>query len=552
MKANAIDKLRKKLASDQAVYGLWVTLESASITEMAVAMGLDWVVVDAEHGHLDWHDILEHVRAAVRSDTVVLVRISELNGGLIKRVLDIGADGVVVPWIETADQAREAVAFAQYPPQGKRGIGAERSTCWGKCFVPSVKEANDHVLVVPIIESVRGGKNIEQICRVPGIDVVLLGPADYSSTAGHPGQWEGPGVAEELIWIKDAIRRSGKYCGIMGTSNADIARRLAQGFRVLCLGIDGGLLLRSLSEAVESIGRPSSIAPGFTPENKPQTGPPAAPLERPPEALRPDRPEVMTSFGSGPRAELDRGVVFEELVGSHNNGRNLTTGIVTFAPHAMLRYHTHEFTESVTLLEGAATIDVEGRRYTVDPLDNVVIPRGLAHQVKNAGHAPALFHVALASDKPARTPVERFFRRTMPGDSTGVPGAERINRHASAKRFETAPGSTFIDFFNRDLIPGVEMSGGYGLFRPGGRLPCHLHDFDESICIIAGNATCIVEGRRYSMSGYATALQPRGRCHYFVNESTEPMAMLWVYAGPAPERLVLDETNCTPGGSPWR
>src|SRR5215831_10447261 len=99
MKTAAIQKLRQKLAEDRAAYGLWVTLESASISEMAVALGVDWVIIDAEHGHLDWKDILEHVRATVRSDTVALVRVAELNAALVKRVLDIGADGVVVPWI---------------------------------------------------------------------------------------------------------------------------------------------------------------------------------------------------------------------------------------------------------------------------------------------------------------------------------------------------------------------------------------------------------------------------------------------------------------------
>src|SRR4051794_7271892 len=103
MKTAAIQKLREKLAADRSTYGLWVTLESPSITEMAVALGMDWVVIDAEHGHLDWKDILEHLRATVRSDTVALVRIAELNIALIKRTLDIGADGVVVPWIETPD-----------------------------------------------------------------------------------------------------------------------------------------------------------------------------------------------------------------------------------------------------------------------------------------------------------------------------------------------------------------------------------------------------------------------------------------------------------------
>lgn len=165
MKISAIKRLREQLAAEQAVYGVWVTLESASISEMAVALGLDWIVVDAEHGHLDWEEILEHVRAAVRSDTVVLVRVAELNAGLIKRALDIGADGVVIPWVETAEQLKQALVFATYPPEGVRGIGAERATGWGQCLVQHTQEANEHVLVVPIIESVTAGRNIHQLCE---------------------------------------------------------------------------------------------------------------------------------------------------------------------------------------------------------------------------------------------------------------------------------------------------------------------------------------------------------------------------------------------------
>src|SRR2546421_7791094 len=128
MKVEAIQKLRKKLAADQPVYGLWVTLDSTSIAEMAAGLGLDWIVIDAEHGHLDWKEIVEHLRATVRSETVALVRVAELNGGLIKRALDIGADGVVVPWIESAEQLQQALVFARYPLEGMRGIGAERAT----------------------------------------------------------------------------------------------------------------------------------------------------------------------------------------------------------------------------------------------------------------------------------------------------------------------------------------------------------------------------------------------------------------------------------------
>src|SRR5204862_718197 len=135
MKTAAIQALRRKLAADKPVFGLWITLESPSITERAVALGVDWVVIDAEHGHLDWKEIVEHLRATVRSETVALVRIAELNGGLIKRALDIGADGIIVPWVETAEQLAQAVAVANYPVEGVRGIGAERATAWGQALV---------------------------------------------------------------------------------------------------------------------------------------------------------------------------------------------------------------------------------------------------------------------------------------------------------------------------------------------------------------------------------------------------------------------------------
>jgi 2-keto-3-deoxy-L-rhamnonate aldolase RhmA len=264
MKSRAIQAMRQKLADGKSVYGLWVTLESASITEMGVALGLDWIVIDAEHGHLDWHDILEHIRATVRSDTVVLVRLAELNGGLIKRVLDIGADGIVVPWIESAEQLQRAVAYCHYPLKGLRGIGAERATGWGRATAEHVAEASDHVLVVPIIESVRAGQNVQELVAVPGVELFFFGPSDFSSTAGYAGQWEGPGVAQQILAAKDAIRAAGKHCGLLATSNANLLERQEQGFRMLGLGIDSGFLLRALQEALGTVGHQGKITPSFT------------------------------------------------------------------------------------------------------------------------------------------------------------------------------------------------------------------------------------------------------------------------------------------------
>jgi 2-keto-3-deoxy-L-rhamnonate aldolase RhmA/quercetin dioxygenase-like cupin family protein len=551
MNTPALKRLREKLSADEPVYGLWITLESASVSEMAVALGLDWIVIDAEHGHLDWREVLDHLRATVRSETVVLVRIAELNAGAIKRVLDIGADGVVIPWIETAEQLKQAVAFAHYPPEGLRGIGAERATGWGECLVQHTREANEHVMVVPVIETVTARRSIEDLARVGGVEIYFLGPADYSSSAGYRGQWEGPEVAAELLAIKDAVRARGKQCGVMATSHENLIERRLQGFRMLALGSDTGLLLRSLHAALGIAGRNRNIVPSFVPESTPL---PATPLPRPPASLRPDRPERMNEAGRNAPIDIAPGISLDCLVGAHNGARNLTTGLVTFAPGAQLPCHTHPASESLTLLSGAVVVAVEDREYSLSPLENIVIPRGLPHATRNPSSSePAVLHVAFASEtlKSDLVPLAPH-RRAMPADCGGTPGKERVTRIDSAVRSEAGPGTTFIDHFNKDLMPGIEMSGGYGMFQPGGRLPAHFHDFDESICIIGGTSVCVVEGRRYQLGNGSTALVPRGRVHCFINESAAPVAMIWVCSGPVPERFIVDELCATAEGNPWK
>ncbi|MDB6168280.1 MAG: rhmA [Verrucomicrobia bacterium] len=553
MKVPALQRLRAKLQAGTPVYGLWITLESASICEMAVALGLDWVTIDAEHGHLDWKEIVEHVRAAVRSDTVVLVRLAENSPALIKRALDIGADGVVIPWIETALQLEAAVAASTYPPRGVRGIGAERATCWGQCFIEHTAEADANVLVVPIIETVRAVQNVEQLARVKGVDLFFFGPADLSATAGFAGKWEGPGVADLILQAKDALRKAGKHCGVIATDEANLAQRREQGFGMLGLGLDASLMLRSLHGLLGSQGRDRQIRASFTLENSPSALAAEKTVTCAPPELRPDRSEIMNARGSGPQLEVAPGVTFDCMVGAHNQARELTTGLVTFAPGAVLPCHRHPFAESITLLHGRVLAEVEGRRYEIGPLDNVTIPRGVAHRVTNLSRtAPAVFHIALASSNPSRELVNAFFpRRTMPEVTGTQSGAERVTYTRKVGRYAPGESAEFVDFFNADLVPGLEMSGGYGLFQPGGRLPAHLHDFDESICIVEGKATCVVEGRRYAMEQQATALQPRGRVHYFINESPAPMAMIWVYGGPRPERIVVEEACAAEPAVAW-
>ncbi|MCP4855783.1 MAG: cupin domain-containing protein [Fuerstiella sp.] len=539
MKTKALKRFRSKLANNEPIYGLWATLESASVTEMAVALGMDWVVIDAEHGHLDWKEINEHIRAGLRSDTVVLVRLAERSTALTKRALDIGADGVVIPWVSTVEELEEAIRDARYPPEGRRGIGGERATAWGQCCAEHTAEANENVLVIPLIENVAAIPHVPAMCEVDGTDVIFFGPNDFTATAGHRGQWEGPGVAEQILALKDTIRAAGTHCGLMTTSIDNLLQRREQGFRMMGIGSDSGLMLKSIHQALLAVDRDRMPASSLDPADGRDV---RLPLPQPPEDTTPDRGEVITGLGDGRTVELEAGVVMEALVGGFNTARGLTTGIVTMQPESLLPYHTHPCGESITVLEGEAEISIEGRTYRLDPLDNITIPRWLPHQARNPDSAkPARLHVALAMSVPERELVCRSFDQTkMPPDSSGTPGFERVTRFATAERLHgVGPGAEFVVYFNAALMPGIEMSGGFARFDPNGRLPDHIHDFDESICIIRGEADCVVEGQKYSMTGCATAMIPRERVHYFINESQEQMDMVWVYAGPMPERIVI-------------
>lgn len=246
--------LKQKLSRNQTTLGLWVTLESPSITEIAVTLGYDWVGIDAEHGHLDFREVQEHLRVTRNTATTALVRIQEIEQGLIKRVLDIGAEGILVPQITSADEVRQAVRFAKYPPWGVRGVGGERATSWGLDLRGYTQAANREVMVIPFMETVAAGEAIDALLEVPGVDAVFFGPADYSASAGYLGDWEGPGVAERLLAIKDRIRARGIPCGIMGTDIPNAQMRKAQGFQMIGLGSDTGLLIRSSVEAMKALG----------------------------------------------------------------------------------------------------------------------------------------------------------------------------------------------------------------------------------------------------------------------------------------------------------
>jgi quercetin dioxygenase-like cupin family protein len=230
----------------------------------------------------------------------------------------------------------------------------------------------------------------------------------------------------------------------------------------------------------------------------------------------------------------------------------MSTGTATFAPGERLAYHTHPCSEAVTVLEGEAVVGVEGRTYRLRRLDSIHIPAGIAHEPANGSdRAPLVVLSAFASPNPIRhwahdqvATDDRTTGNPKPGDP------EYIVRFGEAESYELAAGTEFCDLF-RGRYGAVGICGGYGNFQPGTSLPCHIHDYDESITIIEGAAVCEVSGRRYQLSGCDTAFIPQQTPHRFLNLSNQPMGMIWVYAGSEPSRSIVDVEYCM-GSRPWK
>jgi quercetin dioxygenase-like cupin family protein len=185
------------------------------------------------------------------------------------------------------------------------------------------------------------------------------------------------------------------------------------------------------------------------------------------------------------------------------------------------------------------------------PFDCVHIPAGVAHSVGNAApDAELLAHSAFASSRPARKFLQNGYPRENREYADPLPDdPETITRFDRSGVYELAAGAFFRDLFAR-RFGAVGICGGYGRFAPGSSLPCHIHEYDESITIVSGEATCLVQGREYQLSGYDTAFVPRHQPHRFVNRTGKPMAMIWVYAGDEPDRALVNSDYCS-GAQIW-
>jgi len=240
---------KQALRDGRAQIGLWLGWTDPYVAEALAPTGFDWLLIDGEHAPNDVRTLLAQLQAVAPYPVHPIVRPVQGDTALIKQLLDIGAQTLLVPMVETAEQAAQLVAATRYPPQGIRGVGASlaRASRWNQVD-DYLDRANDEVCLLVQVESVRGLHNLDAIARVEGVDGVFFGPADLSASMGLRGQ---PAHADVQRAIRDGmatVRAAGKAPGILSTDRALAREYLAQGALFVAVGVDTTLLVRAARE----------------------------------------------------------------------------------------------------------------------------------------------------------------------------------------------------------------------------------------------------------------------------------------------------------------
>ncbi len=235
-------EIKRKLQAGQVSIGTWMSMAHVSIAEIMAGAGYEWVVIETEHTAIDNSEVLRLVGAIEHAGAVPLVRLAWVDPIQCKAVLDSGAAGVLVPMVNSRQDAELAVKMAKYAPLGFRGVGLARAQGYGDRFAEYVAEANDSTLLLVQIEHQDAVINIEEILSVPGIDGTFIGPYDLSMSMGLPGKIDHPDVLAAQQKVLEATRAHGLVAGIHlvhpDRAAGDLARRVAQGYQFIALGTD--------------------------------------------------------------------------------------------------------------------------------------------------------------------------------------------------------------------------------------------------------------------------------------------------------------------------
>lgn len=243
---------KQNLKKGKKQYGIWNGIPDSYAAEMGAGAGFDWICIDGEHAPFDLRTILHNMQAIQSHNVPAIVRIPTADPVLIKQLLDAGAQNILIPMIETADQAELAAKAMVYPPKGIRGVGTAlaRAAQWNRVH-DYFKLANDQMCCIGQIESMKAVENLDEILKVEGLDVCFIGPADLAGTMGYLGQANHPEVVKLVKECIKKIVKAGKIAGFLTVSAQLIEEYTAAGARMCGVGLDTLILAKGTKRLAE-------------------------------------------------------------------------------------------------------------------------------------------------------------------------------------------------------------------------------------------------------------------------------------------------------------
>ncbi|MBI5787576.1 MAG: hypothetical protein HZA78_01795 [Candidatus Schekmanbacteria bacterium] len=249
------NSLKRKLADGKVCIGATITMNSPIAAEIMSHVGLDWLWFETEHTALTLENVLTMLQATNGSDVSTVIRIPWNDKTMIKRALDTGVDGIILPLVNSGEEAEYAVKAVKYPPWGERGAGLSRAQGYGLFMGEYLETANDEITTILMIEHITAVENINEIIQVKGIDSVIIGALDLSGSLGILGRTNDERVETAIQKVLKACKNSAVPCGIITTDPQQANMRIKQGFTNIILGIDVLYLHTSIQKALSQVER---------------------------------------------------------------------------------------------------------------------------------------------------------------------------------------------------------------------------------------------------------------------------------------------------------
>ena len=251
-----IKSLRDRLKAGEVVFGSWAALGSSLTVEILAVAGFDWLLIDMEHGTGDFRELVYQLQAMEATPAVPLVRVAFNEPWLIKRTLDLGPSGLIIPLIGSLEEATQAVRATKYPPEGIRGIATmTRPNRFGTEFKEYFAKANESLTTIIQIELSSAVESVEAIAAVPGVDILFVGPMDLTTSLGVPTQLDSDVAQAALRRIEAAARDNGKALGILVTTVEQGLAYAGRGYQFIGVSSDTSMLMGTAREIVSKLRR---------------------------------------------------------------------------------------------------------------------------------------------------------------------------------------------------------------------------------------------------------------------------------------------------------